>query len=323
MSDRNRETETGQEAPAGLASVGATLAAAREEQQRSLESVAADLHLQPAIVRAIETGDEAKLPASTFMRGYVRSYARLLDLDDASLLSRLPVIDDYRAAPLKRVGMRRSGVTLPRGRWFMWVLTLAAVAVMVVYGVPALDRLWSARIIEPASDQLQLPLSESNEAQESAASILLPQPDEPPVAQEQVSEVEPAESVQIEVSEVPAERAELAVDKPSESSQEPADEDAADREQQPAEIAAAEPQTSGPAVVQMRFSEDSWVEIEARGRKLVVGTQAAGSERTVSAEPPIQLLIGNAPGVELSYRGKPVDITPHRRGNVARLTLDD
>ena len=59
----HRENEAEQELQGGLASVGATLRAAREEQERSLESVAADLHLQVEIVRAIETGDEGKLTA--------------------------------------------------------------------------------------------------------------------------------------------------------------------------------------------------------------------------------------------------------------------
>jgi len=106
----DREADTDQERQLGLASVGATLAAAREQQQRSLDSVAADLHLQPAVVGAIERGDEAKLPASTFLRGYVRSYARLLGLDDTSLTAQLPLLNEYRPAPLKRVGIRRSGV---------------------------------------------------------------------------------------------------------------------------------------------------------------------------------------------------------------------
>jgi cytoskeleton protein RodZ len=82
-------------------------------------------------------------------------------------------------------------------------------------------------------------------------------------------------------------------------------------------------ETAGPALIQMRFSEDSWVEMESHGRKLVVGTQYAGSERTVRAKPPIQILLGNAPGVELVYRGEVVDITPYQRGKVARLTLED
>jgi cytoskeleton protein RodZ len=55
----------------------------------------------------------------------------------------------------------------------------------------------------------------------------------------------------------------------------------------------------------------------------VVGTQRAGSERTVRAEPPITVLLGNAPGVELSYRGKPFDLSPYLRGKVARVTLED
>jgi len=32
--------------------------------------------------------------------------------------------------------------------------------------------------------------------------------------------------------------------------------------------------------------------------------------------------VGNASGVELSYRGKPVDLAPHTRSDVARLTLE-
>jgi cytoskeleton protein RodZ len=76
-------------------------------------------------------------------------------------------------------------------------------------------------------------------------------------------------------------------------------------------------------VITLRFSEDSWVEMESHGRKLVVGTQPAGSERTVRVEPPVQILLGNAPGVVVEYRGKTVDLKPYQRGKVARLVLED
>jgi hypothetical protein len=33
-------------------------------------------------------------------------------------------------------------------------------------------------------------------------------------------------------------------------------------------------------------------------------------------------VIGNAHGVTLSYRGKPVDLGPHTKVDVARLTLE-
>lgn len=312
----DRESDTNQERQVGLTSVGVTLAAAREEQQRSLESVAADLHLQPEVVRAIENGDEAKVPAPTFLRGYVRSYARLLGLDDTSLMAQLPLLNEYRPMPLKRVGMRRSGVSLPLGKWFAWILVLAALAVMIIYGVPAVERLWSQRSSETVSDQLQLPLAgseESEESPESAESVELPVPDDLPVGEEPVIAAEAPETVQSGVGDE---------EKQSEPKQTPGVEAEADKEKS-YESRKPEAQAAGPAVIQMRFLEDSWVEMEANGRKLVVGVQPAGSERTVRAEPPIQILLGNAPGVEIIYRGEAVDITSHQRGKVAHLTLDD
>jgi cytoskeleton protein RodZ len=318
----DRVVDTDQERQVGLASVGATLAAAREEQQRSLESVAADLHLQPAVVRAIENGDEAKLPVTTFLRGYVRSYARLLGLDDTPLTAQLPVLNDYRPAPLKRVGMRRPGVSLPRGKWFMWSLGLAALVVVVIYGVPAMERLWSQRISEPESDQLRLPLAESQESPESAESVLSPLPSELPVDEPPLAEAEMTGTAQSVVAGAPGDQPETDEEEQPEPEQTLNVEVDNDKEKpsRPSEVA---PQTAGPAVIKMRFREDSWVEMEANGRKLVVGTQPAGSERTVRAEPPIQLLLGNAPGVEITYRGQAVDVASYQRGKVARLTLDD
>ena len=318
----DREADTNQERQVGLTSVGITLAAAREEQQRSLESVAADLHLQPEVVRAIENGDEAKVPAPTFLRGYVRSYARLLGLDDTSLTAQLPLLNEYRPVPLKRVGMRRSGVSLPRMKWLVWILLLAALAVMIIYGVPAVERLWSQRSSEPVSDQLQLPLAGSEESPESAETVLLPAPDELPVGEEPVISAEVPETVQSVVGGALVGQPESDEEKQSEPKQTISVEAEADKEKSP-ESRKPAPQAAGPAVIQMRFIEDSWVEMEANGRKLVVGVQPAGSERTVRAEPPIQILLGNAPGVEITYRGEAVDITSHQRGKVARLTLDD
>jgi len=324
----DREADTNHQRQVGLTSVGVTLAAAREEQQRSLESVAADLHLQPEVVRAIENGDEAKVPAQTFLRGYVRSYARLLGLDDTSLIAQLPLLNEYRPAPLQRVGMRRSGVSLPRGKWLVWILVLAALAVMIIYGVPAVERLWSQRSSDPVSDQLQLPLAgsaefdESEAAPESAESVLLPAPEELPVGEEPGIDAEVSETVQPGVGGELVDQPDADEEKQPEAKQTLNVEAGADKEKS-SESRKPAPQTAGPAVIQMRFLEDSWVEMEANGRKLVVGVQPAGSERTVRAEPPIQILLGNAPGVEITYRGEAVDITSHQRGKVARLTLDD
>ncbi len=294
---RESVTEEEQTQRSGLAAVGARLAKERKQQQRSVESVASGLHLRLEIVRAIESGDETQLPALTFVRGYIKIYARLLELDDSALVAQLPAAAEHSPEPLKRVGMRRAGVSLPAGKWFIWILALVLLVLLVVYGAPVLERLWTSTdsSSETPSDQLQLPQAEPTENNESGL-LALPETSLL-VEQEAVETPEPEEAGQAHAEQAPAE--------------------------EPVEPETVMQEPVGPALIQLRFSEDSWVEMEAHGRKLVVGTQYAGSERTVRAEPPIQILLGNAPGVELVYRGKVVDITPYQRGKVARLTLED
>jgi len=305
----------------GFAAVGDRLAKAREQQQRTVESVAADLHLRMEVVRAIENGDEAQLPALTFVRGYIKTYARLLELDAAALVAQLPAAGVHSPEPLKRVGMRRAGVSLPAGKWFIWTLVLIALAFLVVYGAPVLERLWttSTGSNEMASDQLQLPQAEPTGSNESA---LLALPETPLLVEQETPSLVEQEMPPLVEPETPplAEQEMVEAPEPDSAEQAPAEQAAAEK---PVEPETVTQDTAGPALIQMRFSEDSWVEMESHGRKLVVGTQYAGSERTVRAEPPIQILLGNAPGVELVYRGEIVDITPYQRGKVARLILED
>jgi len=288
----------------GLAAVGVKLADAREQQQLKIESVATDLHLRPEVVRALETGDQAQLPSQPFVRGYVKSYARLLGLDEAALLAQLPQVGEHTPALLKRVGMRqRKTVSLAGGKLLAWGLLLVSLVVVTGYGVPALQRLWSARTAEPASDQLLIPLPGYDGPAEE---LETPAQQEPELQSEPAVEPPADEAVAVE------ELVEGDVAALAETEMEPA-----------VEVQPVREETAGPAVVQLRFVEDSWVEMEANGRKLVVGTQQAGTERTVRVEPPVYLLLGNAAGVEVMFRGKPVDVATHARGKVARLILDD
>ena len=57
------------------------LRAAREALGLSIDAVAQQLKLAPRQVRALEDGDFAQLPGRTFVRGFMRNYARLVQLD--------------------------------------------------------------------------------------------------------------------------------------------------------------------------------------------------------------------------------------------------
>ncbi|MGD2075969.1 MAG: DUF4115 domain-containing protein [Gammaproteobacteria bacterium] len=320
MTAKETQTEKSVQQPGGLAAAGAALASAREEQKLKVEAVASELHLRPEVVRALEAGDEAQLP-STFVRGYVKTYARLLGLDEVAVVGQLPSINEYNPAPLKRIGLSRRRVAPPVGRSLLWGVALLCLVAAGTYGVPALQRLWSLQMSESASDQLDIPPPGAGDVVEPQISqpdaiepVRMPDADIATAGQEAVVETPEAETAAAQEP-VDADVAVL-----SEAQPEPEADAAPDTEPQPA---VAEPEPTGPAVVQLRFTEDSWVEMESNGRKLVVGTQRAGTERTVRAEPPVDLLLGNAPGVEVTFRGKPVNLSAHQRGKVARLTLED
>jgi cytoskeleton protein RodZ len=73
----------------------------------------------------------------------------------------------------------------------------------------------------------------------------------------------------------------------------------------------------------LSFDIESWIEIkDADGRVLVVGTERPGSTRAVEGRGPFSLIIGNAPGVRLSYRGRPVNLEPHTQRGIARLVVE-
>lgn len=74
---------------AGIGGVGEHLRAAREARNMSVSDAAQWLKLGSRQVEALESEDWPSLPGNTMIRGFVRNYARLLELDSDSLMRRL------------------------------------------------------------------------------------------------------------------------------------------------------------------------------------------------------------------------------------------
>lgn len=68
---------------------GELLAARRNELRLTLEEVSQRLKLAPRQITALEANDFASLPGMASVRGFIRSYARLLELDPVLLLAML------------------------------------------------------------------------------------------------------------------------------------------------------------------------------------------------------------------------------------------
>ena len=118
-------------------SPGAVLAAARAAQGLTIENVGGKLKLTSVQIKAIEADDFNVLPGAVFARGFVRNYARLLNLDAEPLLHAMarcsPQASVQQDGRLLRVA---TGVALEKTARFRAV-PMAVVMVAVVVGVLA------------------------------------------------------------------------------------------------------------------------------------------------------------------------------------------
>ncbi len=79
----NEQEAVAEELP--LEGVGARLRRAREERGLSLAQVTAETRIPERHLKVIEAGNFADLPARTYAVGFTRTYARLLELDEAEI----------------------------------------------------------------------------------------------------------------------------------------------------------------------------------------------------------------------------------------------
>jgi cytoskeleton protein RodZ len=67
--------------------IGELLIRAREKLDLSQKDIASRLNLKEEIITALDTNNFSKLPAPTYVRGYIRSYARAVNLNADSLIN--------------------------------------------------------------------------------------------------------------------------------------------------------------------------------------------------------------------------------------------
>lgn len=264
---------------------GALLRMAREARGVSVSEVAAALKLSPRQIDAIENDDFSRLSGATFIRGFVRNYARLLKIDSAPLLAALEEKSILSAAVLN--APIDVGVKMPTGNGKHGKgLVMAAAFALGVFGA-ALALYFDVIDLRP-----WLPAMTQGEVAPS------PQTSQSQIAQPAI--VQPASTV----------LAAPAADQPAD----------ADKPQEAAENAASLP--IQPKLV-FDFDGNSWVEVrEAGGRVVFSQMNPKGTTQVVEGRPPFQLVVGNASHVRLKYNEQPVDLRPHTRVEVARLTLE-
>ncbi|MDP2784018.1 MAG: DUF4115 domain-containing protein [Sulfurimicrobium sp.] len=116
-------------------SAGTKLARAREAQDLSVADVARALRLGIKQVEALEANAYDKLPGRTFVRGFVRNYARLVSLDPDRLVAEYFPVPQAETHYIQVPSQHISFSEHHRKPWLKWLATGFVVVALVSWGI--------------------------------------------------------------------------------------------------------------------------------------------------------------------------------------------
>lgn len=296
--------ETGQQS----ALPGVTLHKARLDKGLTVAEVAARLNLTESAVNSLEADRYEDLPGITFVRGYIRAYAKLVELDADQLARQYS--QTTTTAPVRPLQVLTPERKRGRSRFMLIGLVLFIIAIAVAAYI-TLEEQGRKRLGEPE----QAALLSRVEVERADGTLHV----------QSLDDLD-AQTASMPIAEITLD-AKFAAD---EDTQEPveAEQQITAAPEQQAEQPAAPAETPEQQIVQTNsslqliFVEECWVRVtDASGAELASGLKPAGSELILDGEAPYELHLGNAPGLRIFFKGQEVDFKDSIRGNVARLKL--
>jgi len=328
---------------------GHLLREAREERGYSQKEVARDLHLTSKVIDALEESNFDIIPSSLFARGYIRSYARHLGLDGQALVAEFDAVygvPNQNKKPMP--GVHQLGQQSKPGDTWVKLISIIFVIGLVVASVlwwqhqnggSMLQRLNNVTLSNTVTEPVVESLGEDDNS--SDMGLLAANPIEVGTT---VSEVSDDQTAATEAPVQALDVAEIVAVKPvvtalteavsvSPEMSDVSDSSALNPEtiavpavaQTEESTGAADVAALGPneALLMMAFDKDCWVEIkDGNGKMILSDLYASGStiEQVVTA--PIEILLGRSSGVtQMTFNDEVIDLKPHTRKDIARLTL--
>lgn len=336
---------------------GRQLREAREAKGWDIQSLSESLHLRPSVLQAIEAGHYQGVP-ELFLKGYVRSYARLLGMDGDRLMPQL----DAELQPLRQQEAEREVHTpifhieekkRKKKRIAFWVLLLLLVCIVgfaVVrfqtagtdalefssndaeteapiteaeevfegQGPRRIELVNEAETEEPETETVAIP-GEANSPAENVAA-----PDAPESEKVVPEPRQPLAEISTDTRLDPAASSTSAPD--AEAGEVSPDANAGEAEPQANQSQERTPEPPAQAEVsfEIEFDGDCWIEIRnGAGERVYAALRSAGDTLSRSAVPPVSFVIGNVGAIaSFSFAGEPVNVDGYRAWNGrAEITL--
>lgn len=283
-------TEAVVEGDGGAVAAGVQLQQARQDKGLSQEQAAGRLHVPVHVIAALEQGQWEKLGAPVFIRGQLRSYARLLGVDAEPLMA--PVVVEHLApvalvSHASNTGLRRYAGGLGRRLAYVGL----ALVVLVPMGLLARAYLQPERTVASLDE---LP------AVVEAAALPLP--------------------MVADAAQLPA--GPLASTTPVATAAAGTG-NAGQVERQPAAVVPSTARAgSADGRLLLNFAGDSWIDIAGPdGQVVEKALVRSGQQRSYEVARISRVVLGNATQVQASIGDREIDLTAMGRSNVARFTV--
>lgn len=296
MSDQDSEPVAAPEEAGRTAGIGLLLRKAREARGLTVADVVTALKYSPRQIEALEADEMPLLPGNVFMRGIVRSYARFLKLDPEPLLALLTA--EAPETPPDVVPPEDMGVAMPRSGGHQ-ISGLVAAAILITILAAAIA-VWHS-LAPPVASVAQTSPAATSPAATAAGSpeSKSPGPNPPAMPEKTPVPVPVAPPELTSAPDTPIDRTETA------------------------SAAGAQPAAVTGKQLAFDFHGTSWVEVKDASRHIIfTGQYGNGMHEVAQGQPPFQIIIGNAPLVDLTYEGHSVNLKPYIRADVARLSLE-
>lgn len=339
---------------------GRMLAEARIAQALTVDYIARYLHLTESVIHSIEADEIPTHIPVIYLRGYLRSYAKLVGADGDT------VVANYHKSERKDPGISAiqniQKLPVPRRRLpFSLRFLVLGILIIAIFsglafwgysGFPLPFHLGSGNISATATNtdeqKVAEPSSVGSDGNRELALSLSPEDTVPPASETaDVGTVDGNDSTHQNASAEVKDRLDISAKSGSESAGSKLANSANDNkihsensktdnsksdtkaDNHKAVVTPDSTKKAGTSSVDgtenldFVFVEDCWIRVtDARGEVLAVGTKRKGYHFAVTGASPLKVDLGNPVGVQIKHNGKLIDLSAYPGGKPARINID-
>lgn len=324
---------------------GDLLQAARIEQGITVEDIARQMNLNARILQSIEDDDYTEIQSPIFIRGYLRTYSRLVGVDEDQVIKLFGVFYQVEDPDIKTIGNTAPQISSNdiRVKWMTYAVVLGLVVLISVWWVNN----YRSSDVETAFTEPTMASNDSTAVQGdinipltiTQTKIVAATPNEtidPTLKSESMSDNKEPEINEVKKDQVESIKVAIKSDIPNavdvkvelvKNIESKKDESLNVQPTTPAEnkpFIKELSATSGSDVLEINVISASWGEIKDASKfKLIQDLMDSGSRFRMVGQKPFKVFLGNGYGVEIKLNGKAIDFSSHiKSNNTARFEID-